>query len=439
MSDESAFASALTTLRVITPRELPDGPSLLVVSEGRAEQRALAGDGPWVLGRDADCDVRIDDQSLSRRHATLRGGAGWTIEDLGSSNGTKVAGKALAPLERRPLEDGEVVELGLVTLVLQGLGRPGARGTAGAATEARGQGLDWLVARVAQGVITVLITGETGAGKEVLAERIHRESPRRAGPLVKINCAALPDALVESELFGHEKGAFSGAVGSRAGQIEAAHGGTVLLDEVGELPLAAQAKLLRVVEERMVQRLGATQKRTIDVRFLAATNRDLKAEVEAGRFRQDLYFRLNGLTLVVPPLRERPGEIEALASRFAAMSAAALGRPRPSLSARALSKLRAHGWPGNVRELKNVIDRAVLLSDDESLDERAIALDTPSAGPEEGSLREARANAERGAIVEALARSGGNQTAAAKLLGLSRRMLVYKLDALHIDRPRRGQ
>ncbi len=435
MEEGSLPSSTLTTLRVIPPGEPPPGPSLLIVSEGLAEQRLLAGPGPWVIGRELSCEVQIDHRSLSRRHLLLRSGSPWTIEDLGGINGTKLGGRALRPHEPSPLLEGTVAELGLVTLVLR-LPGEAPRGERAVAPGA----LDRLIERVAASEIGVVIQGETGAGKEVCAERLHQASPRRGRPLVKINCAAIPEALVESELFGHEKGAFSGAAQAKAGLLEAAQGGTVLLDEIGELPLPAQAKLLRAVEEHAIQRLGATTKRPLDARFFAATNRDLRAEVEAGRFRRDLYFRLNGITLLVPPLRERTAEIEPLAAQFAAQAAAASGQPPLRLSAAALARLRAHSWPGNVRELRNVIARALVLAAGDEIDDASIVLDGPSPGEappsEEGSLREARQVAERAAIVEALARAGGNQTEAAKLLGLSRRMLLYKLNALRIDRPR---
>jgi transcriptional regulator with PAS, ATPase and Fis domain len=206
------------------------------------------------------------------------------------------------------------------------------------------------VQRIAASSINVLILGETGVGKEVVAEAIHRASGRRShGPLVRINCAALPEALVESELFGHQQGAFTGAVRDKVGLLEAADKGTVFLDEVGELPLPVQAKLLRVIESREITRVGGLKGQPVDVRFVAATNRDLQRDAQHGLFREDLYFRLNGVTVSVPPLRTRPLEIEPLAAAFAAGIAKELERPLPRLAEAARQRLLQHSWPGNIR------------------------------------------------------------------------------------------
>ncbi|MBK7402855.1 MAG: sigma 54-interacting transcriptional regulator [Myxococcales bacterium] len=218
-----------------------------------------------------------------------------------------------------------------------------------------------LADQVAQGTITVLIEGETGVGKEVLAQRVHSRSPRRERPFLRVNCAALPEALLEAELFGYEKGAFTGAERAKPGLLETAHGGSVLLDEVGELPLVIQAKLLRVLEAREVIRLGDVQPRPIDVRFLAASNRDLATMVESGAFRADLYYRLNGVTLRLPPLRARRHQLVELAEEFVRATSAGLGRGSIELGAEAIATLQAHDWPGNIRELRNVIECAVLV------------------------------------------------------------------------------
>ena len=218
-----------------------------------------------------------------------------------------------------------------------------------------------LARRAAAGNSNVLILGETGAGKEVLAETIHRTSARAGGPFMALNCAALSESVVESELFGHERGAFTGAAQAKPGLLEAAAGGTVFLDEIGEMPLTIQVKLLRVLETRRVLRVGATQPRAIDVRFLAATNRDLDEEVAEKRFREDLYFRLNVITLDIPPLRERPEEIAALARMFLDRLSDSATHPPPALREDALDLLRGYTWPGNIRELRNVIERAFVL------------------------------------------------------------------------------
>ncbi len=295
-----------------------------------------------------------------------------------------------------------------------------------------------LVDRIARGNISVLVVGETGTGKELIAEAIHQRSPRRDRPLVRVNCAALTESLLESELFGHEKGAFTGATEAKAGLLEAAEGGTVFLDEVGELSLSTQAKLLRVIEEQAVRRVGSVKVRPIDVRFVAATNRNLETEVAAGRFRQDLFYRL-GVTIVVPPLRERPADIEPLAASFAERSAAALGRAPVRLSAAALNELRRYAWPGNIRELRNLVERAVLLCEGDELGLEHLPLEkmrapvvTQVPPPFEPAPL---VSDEKERILEALARCGGNQSRAAKLLGISRRTLLYRLDAYGLPRP----
>ena len=308
-----------------------------------------------------------------------------------------------------------------------------------------------LVDKVAAGSINVLVLGETGAGKELVAEAVHRRSPRAQRPLVRINCAALSESLLESELFGHERGAFTGAMEAKPGLLESASGGTVLLDEVGELPLSTQAKLLRVLEERAVRRVGSLKLRPIDARFVAATNRSLEAEVEAGRFRKDLYYRLAAVALVVPPLRERRAEIAPLATAFARTAARQLGRAGSEvrISPAAMKRLEEYAWPGNIRELRNAVERAVLLAGGGPVDVEHLPLEKmsavwlappiqaqpPAPAAEEGGGGGEAAEKQR--IVEALQRCAGNQTQAARLLGISRRTLLYRLDAFGLPRPQK--
>jgi len=289
-----------------------------------------------------------------------------------------------------------------------------------------------LVRKVAVAPTTVLILGETGVGKEVIAEQIHRHSPRASGPFMRLNCGSLPETLLESELFGHEKGAFTGADRRKIGYVEAAEGGTLFLDEIGELALPMQTRLLRVLEDRKLMRVGAREELAVDIRVVAATNRNLEEEVKAGRFRGDLYFRLSAFVLRVPPLRERPGEIELLAALFARQLAKRMNVAPPTVSEAAMQVLRRHRWPGNVRELRNAIEHAVVLAEEgvierahlpESVREPAVA--TPAPG---GAMREQIAELERQSIVDALDAEGGNQTRAAKRLGISRRALLYKLE-----------
>jgi two-component system response regulator AtoC len=283
---------------------------------------------------------------------------------------------------------------------------------------------------------TVLLTGESGTGKEVLARAIHAQSPRRGEAFVAVNCAAIPEALLESELFGHVKGAFTGADRARRGLFVEADGGTLFLDEVGELANALQAKLLRVLQEEEVRPLGGDAKaRRVDVRVLAATARNLEAEVAAGRFREDLFYRLNVVRLAVPPLRERPKDIPLLVDHFLAHFRDTLGKPVRGISDEALERLVAYRWPGNVRELENVIERAIILADADRIGVAELPQNvvTPLPGaPAAGratdfSLRRARRLVEFEAIQRALRATGGNRTHAARLLEISHRALLYKL------------
>ena len=306
------------------------------------------------------------------------------------------------------------------------------------------------VERIAASNLSVLLLGETGSGKEVLAQAIHRASPRANGPFVALNCAALTESLLESELFGHEKGAFTGALQMRAGLFEAAQGGTLFLDEIGDMPLSTQVKLLRVLEDRHVVRVGGRTPIAVDARFVAATHRDLEDEATRGSFRQDLYFRLAGITLDVPPLRARTGEIAELAKLFARRAAAELGRTTvPTLAPETLAVLLRHRWPGNVRELRNVIERAVVLAiGSVLLPEHLPTKLTTSCGPSASTpppdqpreqMKRDMAAIEKQHIVDALERAGQNQTLAAELLGVSRRTLVSRLSEYDIPRPRKNK
>jgi transcriptional regulator with AAA-type ATPase domain len=291
--------------------------------------------------------------------------------------------------------------------------------------------------RIAAAPINVVVLGETGAGKDVVASMLHALSARAEKPFVSLNCASLPEALLESELFGYDRGAFTGALGAKPGLLETADGGTVFLDEIGDLPLALQAKLLRVIEAHEVTRLGATRARRLDVRFIAATNRDLPREVEAGRFRQDLYYRLNAMTLTVPPLRDRPSEIEPLARLFAESASHRLGRRAPELSEAAVAALKLHAWPGNVRELRNAIERAVALCPGSVVEPAHLTpLATAPAPPRVTVASALLPTSERERIERALSANGWNQSRAAEALGMPRRTLVRKIARLGFPRPR---
>jgi two-component system, NtrC family, response regulator AtoC len=582
----------------------------LVIGDKLVATVPLPDSGTIKIGRSPQCEIQIDDVSISRTHASLQLGQPLVLVDLGSANGTRVRDRRIEP--NRPVEiaPGEAIQVGSATVIVQRQAAPirprrlwthdyfevrleeecaraARRGasfavmrvscTAGgdptqvqhaltelvrmsdvvgeygpsdyeillvdtepeevvlaerrivgelakqritvragtacyprdgrnpdelmsrAEASTRGvaladraharsdvvaertmQDLYTLAGRVAHGTISVLILGETGVGKEVLAEKVHKLSPRAAKPYLRLNCAALSETLLESELFGYERGAFTGAVGTKQGLLETADGGSVFLDEVGELPVSTQVKLLRVIEERMVLRVGGLKPRPLDVRFIAATNRDLEAEIGRGSFRQDLYFRLNGATLVIPPLRERPAEIPGLARVFleGAARQAGLAEP-PKLGDDALDALMRYGWPGNIRELRNMIERAALLCGEGTIMARHLPLEKmrvtfataalarplppqhslardepvtevhdrdptprpmlstasspvlrrgPKISPEE----------ERAQIVAALEACGGNQTRAAKMLGIGRRTLINRVKEFGLARPRGG-
>jgi len=363
------------------------------------------------------------------------------VEQARSSGTAALVSSVLAP------EDGTTVEdlIGALRSSLR-TGRPVER-TASPVTKNEPIVLDpgmqrvySLVERIADSQMTVLILGETGVGKELVAEAIHRRSGRRDKPLIKLNCAALPETLLESELFGHERGAFTGADKRKIGFFEAADGGTLFLDEIGEMPLSLQAKLLRVLERKMITRVGGTTEISTDTRVVAATHRDLEAEVRLGRFRPDLLFRIGGFTLVVPPLRDRPSEIIALAEHFIHGTASEQGRPAPAIGDAARDALLAYGWPGNVRELKNAVDRALVLCG-ETIDITDLPEKLRDVGQRvrpvsaAADVRGQLAEVERSAIVAALDAEHGNQTRAARRLGLSRRALIYKMEKYGLKPP----
>jgi two-component system NtrC family response regulator len=282
------------------------------------------------------------------------------------------------------------------------------------------------IEKVAPTSATVLILGESGTGKELLARALHEQSPRSANRFVAINCAAIPENLLESELFGYEKGAFTGATRQTPGKIEVAHGGTLFLDEIGDLPMSLQAKLLRFLQERVIERVGGRQEIAVDVRIVCATHQTLKDHIQAGRFREDLFYRLAEIVVEIPPLRARRGDAALLAHAFVRRFADEQRRGSLSLLPDAVAAIEGHGWPGNVRELENVIKRAVIIVDGPTIS--AADLGLAESDSEALNLREVREEAERNAVLRALGRVNGNLTRAAELLGVSRPTLY---DLMH--------
>ena len=292
-----------------------------------------------------------------------------------------------------------------------------------------------MAGRVASSNATVLLRGESGTGKELIARAIHYHSPRASQPLIKVNCAALPETLLESELFGHEKGAFTGAAGKRIGRFEAADKGTLFLDEIGDIPLSVQVKLLRVLQEKEFERIGGNETIKTDVRLVAATNRDLEKAMKDGSFREDLYYRLNVVTVAIPPLRDRKEDIPALMEHFIKKYSMENKKKITGVTAEARDLLMRYSYPGNVRELENIIERAVVLVKSETITSAEIPLHLRTVEIEEkicvakrdGSLTDTLETLERGIIMEAMKAVGGVQTRAAEKLGISERVLRYKL------------
>jgi len=445
------------------------GAKLVVLAGPRCGETFSIDAAETTIGRDASSQLSIPDHLISRRHCAVELSADrCTLRDLGSSNGTYVNGM---PVRERTLTHGDRIRAGDSVLLFLKAGADSSESLPGAeslrAADDRTQRIarvdandrppdpssdapEAIVAEVLAGRMTlqahdmvgesapmravyecirkvaprdstVLICGETGTGKELAARAVHQNSPRSSRPFVAVNCAALTESLLESELFGHEKGAFTGAVVLKKGKFEVADGGTIFLDEVGELAPALQAKLLRALQHHEFERVGGTRAISVNVRLIAATNQDLQAAVAAGRFRQDLWYRLNVVGVTMPPLRARRADIPMLAAHFAAK----YGRGRAiELSRDALDALRAYDWPGNVRELENAVERAVVLG----YSDRIVADDLPetvlesssAARPREGTAyHQTVLDVKRRLILDAIERSGGNYTAAARLLGIN--------------------
>ena len=435
-------------------RQAPFGDRVLLVIDGAALQvMPLPGAGTLTIGRASRCDVVIDSGSVSRHHANLAINADIEIEDVGSSNGTFVDRARLPPHHPVRLTVGVPFLVGAVTLMVQAR----TAGSRAAATRSSVlAALEQSASRIAIGRLSVIVIGETGVGKERFAERIHEMSTRRTASFVRINCSAISESVLEAELFGSEQ------LG-KPGQLELADGGTAFLSDVDQLPAALQHKLLRAVEDAAVRRVDATRARPIDVRYVASTSKDLASEIDDGRFRRDLYFRLAGAPISIPPLRDRRDEILPLAEEFVASAASPLGRSF-ALSEDAKQWLGAHDWPGNIRELRNACERAVLLATGTLIERHHLTtIDDPTKRPPNQRMRSSAtippppgirapsaadmptqvratvAELEKQRILEALERCAGNQTRAAEMLGISRRTLINRLDEYGIARPRKRE
>jgi transcriptional regulator of acetoin/glycerol metabolism len=442
MADDTTNGDPLAGLGS-TEHVLPAGPSaphlLIVAADGTWTSRSLPVNGALTIGRGVEVDVRVDERAVSRRHARLEvaGATDLQLVDLDSANGTLVGGKLVRNVAV-PVRLGEPILIGRTLLAVHDLPptRTPERDPLPVQPGLAMAGIGALVAKAAPTLINVLLLGETGVGKGVVAERIHRLSTRAEGPLVQLNCAGLSAVLLESELFGHERGAFTGAVQPKPGLLEAAAGGTVFLDEVGEMPMEVQAKLLVAIEQRVARRVGATRSTPIDVRFICATHRDLAAETRCGRFRADFYYRINQLSIHIPPLRERRDELDGLVLQFARDAAMSMKRERPpTFDDDARGGLHRHDWPGNIRELRNLVERAVLLTEGNAVTSCilvAAGLPDDVLPPPGGSAEDA----ERGRVIEALAACGGNQSRAARMLGVARNTLIRLIRKYNLKRPR---
>jgi DNA-binding NtrC family response regulator len=405
-----------------------------------------------TLGRSPECDVVIEDASVSRRHALLRLAPEPTIEDLGSRNGTAVDGRRIDPGLAVPIEVGTCVELGTASVFLVRARPPAAEAldassSPGAEIIASDPSMLRLVATLhvaAQGDAPILIQGEAGVGKKAFARLLHERSLRNGQPLRAVDCASRPERILERELFGVEAGASPETPDGAAGAFELAHGGTLVLDRIAELPMAVQAELLRVLADREVRRVGGGAPKPADVRIVVATQSDLWAMSASGAFRADLHFQLAKIPFTIPPLRERKADIVPLARHFLVLRAARRRRPPLVLTADAIEALESFDWPGNVQQLRAIVERAAAHCREPNLDAphlrvpRKTSFGSSSAPPQRGpaKLREQVRSYERERVVDALVTAGGNQTRAAKLLGVSRATLINKLVAHGIDRPR---
>jgi transcriptional regulator with PAS, ATPase and Fis domain len=412
----------------------------ITVKSGPDAGKEIRVEAPLIrIGTAPDCQLVLTDGTVSRVHCEIElVEEGYLLHDQSSTNGTFVGGLRVKEVYLTP---GSTFTLGSTTIEFRPLAervevmlseRDRFGKVLGRSVKMRE--IFHFVEKVASKDVTILLAGETGTGKEVLAESIHEESLRRGAPFVTIDCGSIPEQLVESELFGHVKGAFTGASSDRLGAFEEADRGTIFLDEIGELPIEQQAKLLRVLEKKEIKRVGENESRKVDVRIIAATNRNLAEEVEAGRFRKDLYYRLSVVEIRIPPLRERPEDVGLLAEHILTSLAERGGRAKPKLGEDALALLVRHGWPGNVRELRNVLEKSFALAERDEISGPAVVVGSvgndpsrPYSGgsPIDGTISysDARERFEKEYLLELLRRNDLNVSKAARVAGIHRQSL----------------
>jgi two-component system response regulator AtoC len=442
MLDEMTRSDAMVEVgagagELVLPADLGTPYLLIVAPDGTWRSELFPASGVLTIGRGGEVGVRLYDPVVSRRHARLETTAagGFRIVDLGSANGTRVGGRVVRN-DAVAVRPGQPILIGRTVLAVHAPSPPAV----GSAAPPLRQGsamvdVDALVEKSAPTLYNVLLLGETGVGKGVVARRIHERSTRAGGRFEQLTCAGLSATLLESELFGHRKGAFTGADKDKPGLLEEAAGGTVFLDEVGEMPLEVQAKLLVAIEQRVTRRVGSNRTTPIDVRFICATHRDLGAEIRRNRFRADFYHRISQVPIHIPPLRDRRDELDALVLQLSGDAAAHLKRERaPAFDDDARAGLHRHDWPGNIRELRNLVERAVLLTDGNVVCSRILVAAglpddlLPAAGSPE--------DLERRSLIDALVEHSGNQSRAARQLGISRNTLRARMQKYGLKGPR---
>ncbi|HAK59799.1 MAG TPA: Fis family transcriptional regulator [Nitrospiraceae bacterium] len=405
----------------------------LVVTKGNDEGKEVTLQQPAVaLGTLGENDFLLTDPTVSRRHAVVEEKAdGYLLRDLGSTNGTFLDG---VRIREGYLSPGSIIRLGKTEIAFSRVEEriEALKSASDHFGDLKGESpcmreVFGILERVAPTDVTVLLLGETGTGKELTARAVHKNSRRSARPFVVFDCGAVSPTLIESELFGHEKGAFTDAVKARQGAFEQAKGGTIFLDEIGELSLDLQPKLLRALDQREVRPVGSEKVVAVDVRVVAATNKDLEKEVKAGRFREDLYYRLSVVSIFLPPLRRRKDDIEMIAASLSKGLSADVGKKFSGLAPEAAEALKAYPWPGNVRELKNVLGRAAAMCDGSRIEARDLFLVQKKSNTLDGLSGKTLEEIEKAAIHATLKSAGGNRTAAAKALGIAYSTLYEKM------------